>query len=240
MLLYSSEERALVVKEAIQTGDVKTLETLLKENPELAQAGIKDGNVVRSLLHIATDYPGHYPNARKTIELLVKTGADVNASFIGPHKEKPLHWAASNDDVESVEILVQLGADLEADGGVIGNGTPLDDARIFGQWNAARRLVELGAKTRIFDEAALGLMEKLRERFATKNIPQRDIDCALWNACHAGQLQSAQDLLEQGANINWLPEWEEITPLDIAIRSEATELVEWLKSQGAKSAKELN
>ena len=33
----------------------------------------------------------------------------------------------------------------EAPGAVIGDGTPLADATAFGQWNAARRLIEPGA-----------------------------------------------------------------------------------------------
>ena len=38
---------------------------------------------------------------------------------------------------------------------------------------------------------------------------------------------------------NLLKEWDQLTPLDAAERSEAHKLVEWLRSQGAKSAKEL-
>jgi len=32
-----------------------------------------------------------------------------------------------------LEVLLDAGADIEATGGVIGNGTPLADARAFGQ-----------------------------------------------------------------------------------------------------------
>ena len=39
---------------------------------------------------------------------------------------------------------------------MIGGGTALDDAWAFGQWNAARRLVERGARPTLLAAAALG------------------------------------------------------------------------------------
>ena len=62
------------------------------------------------------------------------------------HTETPLHWAASCDDVDVMEVLLDHGADIEAEGACIGGGTPLADAVAFGQWRAARRLIERGAE----------------------------------------------------------------------------------------------
>ena len=70
----------------------------------------------------------------------------MDARFRGPHEETPLHWAASSDDVAVLDALLDAGADIEAPGGVIGGGPPLADARAFGQWKAAHRLVERGAQ----------------------------------------------------------------------------------------------
>jgi hypothetical protein len=39
--------------------------------------------------------------------------------------------------------------------------------------------------------------------------------------------------------VNWIPYWEQLTPLDAAERSDAGELVEWLRARGAKPASEL-
>jgi hypothetical protein len=39
------------------------------------------------------------------------------------------------------------GAEIDAPAAVIGGGTPLDEATALAQWQAARRLVERGAKT---------------------------------------------------------------------------------------------
>src|SRR5881398_3715189 len=89
--------------EAVRSGHVESLNRLLDENSALATARI-DG--ARTLLHVATDWPGHLPNVRASVEALVAHDADVNAAFQGRHSETPLHWAASSDDVEAVEALL--------------------------------------------------------------------------------------------------------------------------------------
>ena len=85
---------ALAAVEAIHTGDVDRLKRLLSENPGLATARIGGS---RTLLHVATDWPGNFPNSSATVATLIAGGAEVNAPFIGRHTETPLHWAASCD-----------------------------------------------------------------------------------------------------------------------------------------------
>jgi uncharacterized protein len=164
----------------------------------------------------------------------------VNARFRGPHAETPLHWAASSNDVEVLDALLEAGADIDADGGVIGGGTPLADARAFGQWEAAHRLVDRGARVTLVDVATLGLMDRLYEYFASrKERPPDELRHAFWGACHGGQQAPAESLLDRGADLNWIPPWEEMTPLDAAERSDARALADWLRQRGAKSAREL-
>jgi hypothetical protein len=178
----------------------------------------------RALLHVATDWPGHFPNVAATIAALVEAGADVNARFRGPHAETPLHWAASSNDVEALDALLDSGADIEAGGGVIGGGTPLADARAFLQWEAAYRLVERGAETTLSDAATLGLMDRLDENLDQE--PSADeINAAFWGACHGGQQGAAEYLLDRGADINWIPYWEPLTPLDRAVIDLAPDLL---------------
>ena len=234
---------ALEVVGAIHTGDVARLKRLLRENPGLATARLGDDDpdgMSRTLLHVATDWPGHFPNGAATVAALVEGGADVNARFRGPHAETPLHWAASSNDVDVLDTLLDAGADIDADGGVIGGGTPLADARAFAQWDAARRLVERGAQVTLADAATLGLMERLREYFVGAAAPSPDeIRHAFWGACHGGQQAAAEYLLGHGADVNWIPAWEELTPLDAAERSGASEFADWLRRRSAKSAREL-
>jgi len=242
-LIGTEEPLAVAAVEAIHTGNVGTLTRLLRENPELATAALGtagDDGMTRTLLHVATDWPGHFPNIRQTVAVLVEAGADVNGRFIGPHTETPLHWAASSDDVEALDALLDAGADIEAPGAVIADGTPLSDAVAFAQWKAAHRLVERGARTPLREAAALGLIDRV-EVYCSEDppLPADETTQALWYACHGAQQQVAEFLLARGADLNWISTWDELTPLDAARREGADELVEWLVGRGAKSTSEL-
>jgi len=235
--LPDSDPLATSAIAAIHAGDVSALGSLLREHPGLAAARILSGRCqgggARTLLHIATDYPGNYPKGAAIVETLVAAGADVNARFGGAHTETPLHWAASCDDVAVLDKLLDLGADIEAPGAVIAGGTPLADAVAFGQWKAANRLIEHGAKANLWQAAALGLMDRVEDRFTTDPPPTADeITQAFWLACHGGQRTTAEYLLQRGADINWIG-YDNLTPLGAAERSGATELVGWLKLRGA-------
>ena len=217
--------------EAIRGGDITSLNRLLDANPNVAQKR-PDGQ--RTLLHVATDWPGHFPNVRETIAALVTRGADVNATVLGmPHSETPLHWAASSDDLDALDALLDHGANIEATGAVIGGGTPLADAVAFGTWRAAQRLIERDAKATIWQAAALGLMDRLRDHLASQPPPPaHEITNAFWGACHGGQLQAAVYLSGFGADLNWVGH-DRLTPLAAAKRNGSAELVGWLQSQGA-------
>ena len=67
---------AIAVVEAIHEGDVASLKRVLEANPGLATARIGDpkscDGMSRTLLHVATDWPGHFPNGAATIAALVE------------------------------------------------------------------------------------------------------------------------------------------------------------------------
>jgi len=167
-----SLKQAAAAVEAISSGDTKSLKRLLSQNSSLANTRVDNE---RTLLHVATDWPGHFPNNMETIAALVASGADVNAAFAGRHSETPLHWAASSNDVGAIDVLLDHGANIEARGSVIGGGTAMSDAVAFGQWQAARRLLERGAQTTLWQAAALGLMDRVDECF--KAVPPSPSSC---------------------------------------------------------------
>jgi uncharacterized protein len=240
LTLHADEPLAIATTGAIQSGNLDELEQLLTEHPELANSRItrRDacGEQSRSLLHIATDWPGHFPDVTATVRLLIAARADVNARFAGAHGETPLHWAASSDDVDVLDALLDAGADLEATGSVIDGGTALANAVAFGQWNAARRLVERGASANLWQAAAMGLMPQV---LALATAPDtQEITNAFWCACHGGQRQTAEYLFDHGADINWIGH-DDLTPIDAADRSAAHQLVDWLQTRGAMSAAQL-
>jgi hypothetical protein len=239
VILAIGDPPAVAATRAIQAGDVEGLRRLLAEHPGLAGARLEDRvrGSSRSLLHVATDWPGHFPRVAETIAVLVAAGADVDARHTGAHAETPLHWAASSDDLAALDALLDAGADIEADGGVIGGGTPLDDARAFLQWRTARRLVERGAVVSLGSAATLGLTDRVEACYALDPPPSAAAtSAAFWHACHGGQQAVAEFLLSRGADIDWIPPWERLTPLDAARRSDARGLADWLVASGATSA----
>jgi len=238
--IATSHPLAVATITAIHEGDLEALGTLLQAHPELVSArfGTDGRKGSRTLLHIVTDWPGHFPNGAAVVAMLVEAGADVNGRCRGRHTETPLHWAASSDDVEVLDALLDAGADMEADGAVIGGGTPLADATAFGQWRAAWRLIERGAQATLFESATLGLMDRIEEHVATEDLPPQEFTSGLWGACHGGQLIAAQYFADRGADLDWVG-WDDLTPLDAGERSEAGEVVRWLRSKGAHSASEL-
>lgn len=234
---------AVELVDAIHAGDVAALQGLLYERPGLATARlgeVTDGGRTRSLLHVVADWPGHYPNGGEMVRMLAGAGADVNARFTGPHTETALHWAASSDDVDVLDALLDVGADIDTDGAVIAGDTPLMDAVAFGQWRTARRLVERGAAIDLWKAAALGLVDRVDEYLAADPPPSaHEVNSAFWAACHGGQQEAGERLLAAGADINWLPGWEKRTPLDAARRSGAYDVLRWLHGMRAQSAEKL-
>ncbi|MEY2580711.1 MAG: hypothetical protein QOE09_560 [Ilumatobacteraceae bacterium] len=244
MIIGTEEPVAAAAIKSVREGDVAALTRLLTEHPELATAGLASAHdrqrgMSRTLLHVVTDWPGNFPNGAESVAVLVDAGADVNATFCGPHSETPLHWAASSDDVSVLDALLDAGADIEARGAVIGGGTAMSDATAFGQWKAARRLLERGAHTSMWESSALGLLDRVEAYSDVQPHPTaEETNECLWGACHGGHRDVAEFLLGRGADLNWVG-WDNLTPLDAADRSDATELVAWLRGKGAKSASEL-
>jgi uncharacterized protein len=239
-LVSADDPRAVAATEAVQAGDLAALERMLAADPWLATARIGDWDCHRTLLHAATDWPGHFPNGPAVVARLVAAGADVDAhSRFDSHTETPLHWAASSDDLAVLDALLDAGADIEAPGAVLGGGSALADACGFGNWAAARRLVERGARTRLSDAAALGLLDRVEAAFDEDPGPDRElITMAFWNACHGGQRATAEYLLDRGAELNWIG-WDDKTPLDVVDQASRPELTTWLRARGAKHATEL-
>jgi ankyrin repeat protein len=189
-------------------------------------------------LHTVTDWPGYFPNGPAVVQLLIEAGADPDAPMLGgSHAETPLHWAASTDDVDVADALIDGGANLEAQGASIGGGSPLDDAVGYGCWHVARRLVERGARVdRLWHAAALGLLARVEELLARSPTPSaEEVNDAFWQACHGGQRRVAEYLLTHGADVNWTPDYAEGTPLDVAggLDTRREMLVTWLRDHGA-------
>jgi uncharacterized protein len=243
-MLSLSENNPVAVDltQAIRHGDVAGLTQLLENTPDLARAEVVDQKgVARSLLHLVADWPGHFPNGAQCVAVLAAAGADLDAVVInGPARETPLHWAASSDDVAVLDALLDAGANIEAPGAVFTLGTPMSDAVVFAQWKAARRLLERGARTEIWQAAALGQLALVQQYATAQPKPSsEEFTNAFWHACRGGQRAVAEYLLARGADLNWLG-YDQQTPLDVARKSGDADLIGWLTSLEARSAEEIS
>jgi ankyrin repeat protein len=236
--ISANDPRAVALANTIRTGDTTALARQLEESPELASAYfVDDSGALRTALHLVADWPGHFPNGARSVALIAAAGGDVNArnreDATQHGAETPLHWAASSDDVAVLDALLDAGADIEAGGAVFTGGPAMSDAVVFAQWNAARRLLERGAKTTIWQSAALGLLDRVELALAVHDVTDRDVTNAFWHACRGGQRSTAMRLLERGADQNWVG-YDRRTPLDVAEESGNQELVQWLTQSGGK------
>jgi ankyrin repeat protein len=220
---------------AIRSGDLGVIGRVLAEHPGLASAPLGGRFETRTALHVVTDWPGYFPNGPQVARLLIDAGADPNGR--SPGDETPLHWAASSDDVEVAEALVEGGADIEAPGGSI--GTPLGNAVGYCCWHVAGLLVARGARVdQPWHAAALGLVDRLAELLGDDPAPE-EVSKAFWHACSGAQRRAAEYLLPRGADLNWVPEYADGTPLDAA-RGEGTRrdnVISWLHDLGARSTR---
>jgi hypothetical protein len=238
------DERAKSLISVIRGGDTDGLRRMFNAHPDLPNVRIVDDRgISRTLLHVATDWPGHFPNGAMIVADLIAGGVDVDAGVIHPGSggapETALHWAASSDDVEVIEALLDGGADIEAPGAAFTGGSPMSDAVVFAQWRAARKLLERGAATTLWQAAALGQLDRVQHLCLQAPPPSAEqITNAFWHACRGGQREIAEFLLSRGADRNWVG-YDHKSPLDAAHESGSSDLVAWLNANGAFRANEL-
>jgi hypothetical protein len=231
----AGQDAAIELGAAIRAGDVDVVRRIVADSPQLAVAPLGGPFATRTALHVVADWPGFFPNGPQIVRVLVAAGAVPDAG--SPADETPLHWAASSDDADVAAALVDAGADLDAPGGSI--GTPVENAVGYSCWHVAALLADRGARVdRLWVAAALGRLDRLQELLDTADPSGEAVSQAFWHACAAGQRRAAEHLLAAGADLNWVPDYAEGTPLDAARgRGTAREnVIGWLEQQGAGSA----
>lgn len=100
--------------------------------------------------------------------------------------------------------------------------------------------MERGARINLYQAAALGLVDHVRDELVAAPGPDPErIATAFWAASGGRHAVVAELLLAEGANRNWAG-WGDETPLDVARKAEAPDLVACLRAHGARSATELS
>jgi hypothetical protein len=94
--ISTQEPLAVAAVDAIHTGNVEALRRLLGEHPDLATARLGDedhgdhgdhAGMTRSLLHVVTDWPGHFPNGAETVAVLAARSRRQRAVRRSAHRD---------------------------------------------------------------------------------------------------------------------------------------------------------
>ncbi len=261
MAAETLEQTFARAKKLIDSGDVDGLEQLCKSHPDLCAARNSDATpptMDNAVLLYATSWPGGRPNGAEIVKLLVASGADPTLRFNGTG-ESVLHWAASiASDIAIVETLIECGADVDAQGGVICGGTPLMNALYFGHVETAALLLRNGAfADNILIAAGLGdtgCLEHWRQtdgrylkdstltsplstsnnderldELATQSWTYRAVICAL--VCE--QYQVVDWFIDHGFDINLIPEDADWSCLHHAAYCGSLPMAMYLVTKGA-------
>jgi ankyrin repeat protein len=240
------------LRQAIAAGDLDGARAVVATNPGVVNERSADNE--RTPLHTVADYPGHRVNGLEIAQLLIASGADVNARFQHPKietsRETPLHWAASNNDVDLATLLLNADAQIDIDGGVIENCTPLWDATIFGGTHVCNLLIKQGAHCNLMSAAAAGRRDLVERYFDTDgglnadagNLPggrdpvplAQTLDSALGFACAGGHASLARFLLDRGGDPTWASPGG--TAIERATANAHGVIVDFLAARGYKAA----
>jgi len=256
-------------------GDTPALERLLRSNPSLLHARVTSAEGPYSgyfhettLLHHVAGNPLIRPLPAATTELarlLLALGAEVDAATRpGPAQPDDIGWStlglvATSDAARRaghqrslLELLLACGADLD-----FRNGGPLVGALYYGEAEAARFLVEHGARYDLVTAAGLGRID-LMSRFVRDDgtlaphahalvhysqvrvRPASRVDIlglALIFASMGGHRDAAAWLLDRGASVHARPPFDHVaTPLHWAALRGHAEVASLLLDRGADRA----
>jgi ankyrin repeat protein len=230
----SGEVTPEVLLNAVRSGDLEQVESILKENPDLNKS--KDRQYRATLLHSASSFAD-----AKIVKYLLENGAAVDAQ--DRRGCTALVWAAAWGREAAVELLLahEAAIDLADDLG----RTPLHWAVHRGHAGMVELLCARGADTNARTNqgathlmcAAAGGFVRIAEMLQTHGVNANTRDNggfnALYYAASGGHLDVAKLLLKQGADVNSRSNdgW---TALHTAAFRGRLEVVKWLMENGAE------
>jgi ankyrin repeat protein len=247
---------------ALDAGDIEQLRRSILSEPELIQARTNLDPPYHyftgaTFLHHVAGNPdrgrlsgelGPLPkNIVEIARLLLDSGADVNATTLGPNGGTTMELLctskqASDANVSGplIELLLERGASLD-----LKDPAALDAPLANHAPRAAEKMIELGASIDVLAAAALGRMDLLRRAFdaqgklrsrprrSRKTMSERDaIGLAMLFAYVRGQMDAVDFLLEKDGNWNMIGV-NNGTALHRAASSGDLAMVERLVAKGA-------
>ncbi len=241
--------------EAVITGDLSTLQSLLRENPELVRARSTRITPHDPPLHHATllhyiaangieGYRQNTPkNAVEIAQTLLHAGAEVDAladMYGGQYTTMSMlvsscHPANAGVQVALVETLLDFGAAIEEQGSPTW-GSPLRTALAFGYLQTAEALVRRGARVdNVATAAGLGRLADAARLLPTADPESRHRALAL--AAQHGHLEIVRLLLDAGedpSRYNPDGNHSHSTPLHQAVIAGHDAVVRLLVERGAR------
>lgn len=212
----SSVSRFEAAADAIVSGDVATLQRLLREDPELIRARSTREHRATLLHYVGAngfeDYRQKSPrNAVEVARILLDAGAEVDAltaGAMGPGTPLGLvatsiHPQQAGVQIALLETLLDYGASVD---GAPGGWNPLLAALHNGRPRAAEFLAQRGARMGLEGAAGVGRLDAVERLFnedgslkapATKAQMEHGF---LW-ACEYGRSSVAEFLLEKGVDL---------------------------------------
>lgn len=233
--------------DALQSGNLPVLKTLLEAQPQLLRASDPKGN---TLLNLAVSSAG-----TAAIELLLAAGANPNDA--NQHGWTPLHQAAYSNQPQAATLLLQAGAEPHREARGAG-GTPLIVALFWGHRDTAALLARDGVVPNNLRAAAglgdIALVEACFHpdgsltaaataargfyrphtgfpEWTPSSNSQEILDEALVWACKSNAVDVLGRLVEAGARLDADP--YRGTPLLWAAYCNRLEAAAWLLGQGA-------
>ena len=180
----------------------------------------------------------------KIVELLISNGADVNAKALqyGDDAKRgrgitPLHAAAGNGHVEIAKLLIENGANLNANSH--GN-TPLHAASISNTKDLVELLIENGANVNAKNDSGESALmrstqdgnHQIAQLLIDNGANPLDVyfsekDVSLFQAANKGDVESLSQQLNSGADVNVKNRYG-MTPLHVAAKFASKEVIELL------------
>jgi len=168
---------------------------------------------------------------KESVELFLAKGAKVNAE--GESGKTPLHDAARKGHEEVVGVLIAGGADLNArDGSGL---TPLLRAVLKKHLKAVELLVAKGADVNAMDKGGRTPLDYIGQQHHAEIVDllrKHGATHSLLYAVYAGDIEKAEELIAQHANVNLRDEYRR-TPLHGAVQIGRSDMAELLISKGA-------
>ena len=199
--------------DAVISGDIETLKSLLKREPDLIRMRSSKAHRAMLIHYVAAngveDERQSTPvNAVDVANVLIDAGVEIDATFLdGGSGTTPLvslvtsfHPHKAGVAAELVSVFVNAGARVD---GLKGDGEPLRLALSSEYPESVQALLEWGAKI-MNVEVAAGLGEfELVERFIDEGgVSSRELEEAFWSACKYGHTEVAECLIKRGVDID--------------------------------------